>query len=55
MVGVDDLEKFEDEEQLPPAYPYQSYSEQQSRGEGGAGQSNVLGMLTMMHALKYKT
>ena len=52
VVGGDDLEKFEDEEQLPPAYPYQSYSEQQSRGEGGAGQSNILGMPTMMHALK---
>ena len=31
VVGVDDLEEFEDEEQLPPAYPYQGYSEQQSR------------------------
>ena len=52
VVGGDDLEKFEDEEQLPPAYPYQGYSEQQSRGEGGAGQSNILGMPTVMHALK---
>jgi len=45
VVGEGDLEKFEDEEQLPPAYPYQGYSEQQqSRGEGGARQCHILGI-----------
>lgn len=46
VVGEGDLEKFEDEEQLPPAYPYQGYSEQ-SRGEGGAGQRHILGITTL--------